>query len=169
MNKIKTVRKFLINKEEGKILIQHLDRLGVEPTEIETYFLEVMRNDEEGYVKEGNTCYFFKQTEMDIEKGFDSIKSKCTLEEYEKNKAVKVGFVMNKERFTIESDYITHIDKYYGNLRGLYICELEFFSKKDSEELELPDFCAGEKEITDDPAFSNFSLITKGSFENIKK
>ena len=68
------------------------------------------------------------------------------------------GGILNKERYriAIQNDLIAEFDKYYGNLYGLLLVEVEFSSKEEAKAFMKPEWFG--KEVTNDANYKNRNL-----------
>lgn len=89
-----------------------------------------------------------------------------TKEEFDKLWPLADGGKLEKVRYYVPSPpnadplYVCELDRYGGNLEGLYTVEVEFLTVEAAESFVPPSWFG--KEVTDDFAFSNKSLSEKG-------
>lgn len=126
---------------------------------------------EQFYVTVGNVEERFRRWN---EKYFHSIKAAtedlvvrkevetpCAKEIFKKNKSLRIGETIFKERhiFYFSNNKI-EIDFYREKFEGLVVGEVEFESKKQADNFEVPYFFG--KEITQDKRYSNQNLALNG-------
>lgn len=149
-------RKFKVDSERAR----EVKRLAVCQKNIEQYYT-LVGDIEERYRFYGLNYYHTikKSTESDLVR--EEVENECTAEEYNLNKKHKIGDVISKKRYIFPmSDYNCELDEYQGNLKGLYVCEIEFATEQEAEILDLPWFC--KEDITFDKRYKNQSLATEG-------
>ncbi len=115
--------------------------------------------------RKGNKHY------MTVKKGSGKMRQESEVEisedQYEKLWGMTAGRRLEKTRYEIT--HLAHtieLDIYHGALAGLITAEVEFKNETDSNKFSPPDWFGGE--VTEDKAYKNQSLATKGLPEKNK-
>lgn len=163
-------RKFLVNFPKSWSALEEIFEHLIDVKRITQTYLKPkgdepssrVRKTVEGLTGETKTVYHFNQkkpVETGTHEETEHEISEKKYNEYLKDPYPGKGSV-EKTRFVFEyNDQTFELDVFKGALRGLAIMEIELKDKKDP--VELPPFLEVVKEVTEDKAFTNFSLANK--------
>ena len=150
-------RKFVVDKEFVEGFIKALEIPGYK---VRQYYVKVGSFEERYREKNGVYYHAIKmQTPSSLMRHEDEVR--CSKEEFDKNLDRKIGNIVEKTRYPIDTDkYVYEFDIYSGDLDGLCTCEIEFESEREAKEFKATNLFI--KEVTEDERYKNQSLAVNG-------
>ena len=146
---------------ERKFLVREMPNLdGAKGDEVVQGYLAVDRDGTEVRLRRIGDCYFETvKTGAGLRRG--EYETAITQEQFTVLWPATEGRRLEKTRYELEfQGHTLYLDIYLGSLNGLKVAEVEFDSEGESSLFTPPDWFG--KEITEDSAYKNRNLATKG-------